>query len=253
MPQCQVPPRSPSMTTFVDGKRAKTGIVAVICESTGGHPSPDLSISIGDDVVTESSHTFKMQEHLDGNQVSCGATNVLSESPIYSPYRTIYLTFGPSEVYLNGPEVVTIGDTAQFFCSSSQAFPQPSLQVSVTDEDGNKVQLVNELQHPKMKGEKGFVARLDFGIQVETGNTGFQVVCSASNGWGSVSHTAFITVQYPPSTIEITGPSNVSEDEEFDVSCITSPSYPPSNISWDISNDGINFEIIDDDDESREE
>ena len=50
---------------------------------------------------------------------------------------------------------------AQFACSFDEADPVPHMEVTVTDQDGANIE-VNLEKMPKMKGRKGFSARLFF-------------------------------------------------------------------------------------------
>merc|ERR1711862_218785 len=62
--------------------------------------------------------------------------------------------------------------------------------------------------------------------------------CLGENSQGVVSHTMYVQTHYLPESIEITGPSSVTEGEEAHLSCVTSGAYPAPVLRFRISNSG---------------
>ena len=74
---------------------------------------------------------------------------------------------------------------AQFACSSDEADPAPHVEVTVTDQE----------KRPKMKGRKGFAARVVFGIHFEEHIKMAEIECKAVNEVGEASSKMTTHVQ----------------------------------------------------------
>ena len=83
---------------------------------------------------------------------------------------------------------------AQFACSSDEADPAPHMEVTVTDQDGVNIE-VNLEKMPKMKGRKGFAARVVFGIHFEEHIKIAEIECKAVNEVGEASSKMTTRVQ----------------------------------------------------------
>jgi hypothetical protein len=83
---------------------------------------------------------------------------------------------------------------AQFACSSDEADPAPHMEVTVTDQDGANIE-VNLERMPKMKGRKGFAARVVFGIHFEEHIKIAEIECKAVNEVGEASSKMTTRVQ----------------------------------------------------------
>merc|ERR1712013_805242 len=59
--------------------------------------------------------------------------------------------------------------------------------------------------------------------------------CLGENSQGVVSHTMYVHTHYLPESIEVTGPSSVTEGEEAHLSCVTSGAYPSPVLRFRIS------------------
>ena len=80
---------------------------------------------------------------------------------------------------------------AQFACSSDEADPAPHMEVTVTDQDGVNIEVNSE----KMKGRKGFAARVVFGIHFEEHIKMAEIECKAVNEVGEASSKMTTRVQ----------------------------------------------------------
>ena len=82
----------------------------------------------------------------------------------------------------------------QYACSSDEADPAPRMEVSVTDQNGDAID-INIEKMPKMKGRKGFAARVVFGIHFEEHIKTAAIECKAVNEAGEAKSNMITRVQ----------------------------------------------------------
>ena len=82
----------------------------------------------------------------------------------------------------------------QYSCSSDEADPAPRIEIIVTDQDGDIID-INVEKMPLMKGRKGFAARVIFGINFEEHIKIADIECKAVNEVGEASSKLTTHVQ----------------------------------------------------------
>jgi len=243
-PECLVPPSPPTFSLTVGGVKMENpslGVgeeVTINCENEGGNPAPSLALYVGEEQVVSSmpggpaQYTFTVQAEHDTVQVYCTADNSMVHHAVHSQVQVIRLKYPASNTYIRGSRLVMSEEYTQYACSSDEADPAPRMEVSVTDQNGDTIE-VNIEKMPKMKGRKGFAARVVFGINFEEHIKTAEIECKAVNEAGEATSNITTRVQYAPKTIEISGVTAVKHDEKEAVyTCSSSASYPEPSIVW---------------------
>eukprot|EP00092_Neocalanus_flemingeri_P038639 GFUD01042069.1.p1 GENE.GFUD01042069.1~~GFUD01042069.1.p1 ORF type:complete len:990 (-),score=267.58 GFUD01042069.1:133-3102(-) len=243
-PECLVPPGPPSFSLTVGGVQIENPSVAagqnisLSCSSGGGNPAPSLALYLGGDRVVSSSpgspaqYTWTVQPEHDSMQVYCTAHNKMAHTEVTSQVQVIRLKYPASNTYIRGSRLVMAGEYVQYSCSSDEADPAPHMEVVVTDQNGDAI-AVNVEKMPKMKGRKGFAARIVFGVHFEDSIKIAEIECKAVNEVGEASSKMTTRVQYAPETVDISGNTVVKHDDEKVVyTCSSSESFPEPTIVW---------------------
>jgi len=243
-PECLVPPTQPLLSVVHGGVGVENPLlgvgekVVVECSSTGGNPAPSLALYVGEQEVATAvsgstiQYSLTVQPEHDSVQVYCTAYNTMVHTPVHSTVQVLRLKYAASNTFIRGPDVVMSEEYTQYSCSSDEADPAPRMEIIVTDQDGDIID-INVEKMPMMKGRKGFAARVIFGINFEEHIKIADIECKAVNEVGEASSKLTTHVQYAPNTVSISGVTTVKHDEEKVVyTCSTSPSYPEPTLVW---------------------
>ena len=95
--------------------------------------------------------------------------------------------------------MVMADEYAQYSCSSDEADPVPEMEVSIKDQEGRSIEVQVE-RTPKMKGRKGFAARVVFEIHFDETIKTLEIVCKAVNEVGEAVSSKTVHVQCKQNT-----------------------------------------------------
>jgi len=243
-PECLVSPGSPNLSITVGGVEMENPSIAagqnitLSCQSVGGNPAPSLALYMGREQVgfseagSTAQYTLTVQPEHDQVQVYCTAHNRMVQTAVHSEVQVLRLKYPAANVYIRGSELVISEEYVQYSCSSDEADPAPNMEVKITDQDGDEI-TVDVEKMPKMKGRKGFAARVVFGVHFEDHIKIAEIECKAVNEVGEASSKLTTRVQYAPETIDISGNTVVKHDDEKAVyTCSSSESFPEATIVW---------------------
>jgi len=237
VPHCNVAPTKPELEMIVSGN-AVTAVkpgdwVLVTCQASGGHPVADIGITL-DGVSAGSkefrnlrnSFTFTASEEDDGKTIVCTALNKVG-SEASSTVIQVYTP--PATAAISGPETVHHNDEFTFECAVEGGNPAPAITWQLRDHLGQVKDMQGEMVGPGLSR-----------MLLKTGSRErmLSINCLGENSQGVVSHTMYVQTHYLPESIEITGPSSVTEEEEAHMSCVTSGAYPAPVLRFRIGNSG---------------
>jgi len=153
--------------------------------------------------------------------------------------------FGPGSVTLSGPDTVTSGEIMTYECISDGSNPAVDISWKVTTHDGRDAQHL--LQISEMTSTKtdsaGWMSVSEAQVNLpahdedEERILGLHVSCSAQNVQtkSKISQHKTVSVHFAPKDLMISGPAEVKTRESVIVTCHTSASVPPAQVSWIVS------------------
>jgi len=148
--------------------------------------------------------------------------------------------FGPSSVTVSGPDRVTSGETVTYHCEAGEANPGLDISWSLTNHDGTSADhLLKIAEFKKSKTEEGWTSVSVAEISVPQKETilGLHISCVAKNSETGASQRQdkTVSVYFGPADLSIQGPTTGNTGDTVSVTCHTSPSVPPAQVSWIVS------------------
>jgi len=243
VPDCNVEPNEPDLEVIVSGSVVKTvkpgDWVLVTCQSRGGHPVPDIGITMDglpsgskDFRNFRNSFTFMATEKDDGKKILCTTVNKVGTSEASA---ILQVHTPPKNAAISGPETIHHNDEFTFECSIEGGNPAPEITWTLRDHLGQTKEMAGEnmgLGHSRMLLKTGTNERM------------LTINCVGENSQGIVSHTMHVQTQYLPKYVEITGPASVIPGEYAHFTCVTTQSFPVPTLKWTIKKSGDAEEVV---------
>ncbi|XP_069188488.1 nephrin-like [Procambarus clarkii] len=242
-------PRMVSITGPSQVEEGKT--LDLTCTTSVSNPPASLSWSVAGETIEETKTGVERRE--DGGWVTssqltrhplgrANATEVVVECRAVNPavehvvkkIKIITITKPPGVPVFEDDlqREVIAGTTLQVTCTTTGGHPPPTVRIYKESEA-----LLTELQR------EGNLTRARAEVELSPGDNGAKVTCDASTSphTAPLTTSVVLTVLFAPWEVRgFASPSTVEEGEMVIVSCESSSSLPPSNITW--SSEGVVLE-----------
>merc|ERR1711892_182826 len=153
LPDCNVGPSEPELELIVSGttvSKVNPGDwVLVTCQAKGGHPVPDIDITL--DGASSGSKNFKKTvtftatEEDNGKKILCNAVNKVGTS---AASTIINVQTPPKNAAISGPQNIHHDDDFTYECSVEGGNPAPEINWTVTDHLGHTKEVKGEMMGP---------------------------------------------------------------------------------------------------------
>jgi len=234
VPNCNVEPTEPSLEVIVSGQAVNTVMVGdyvlVNCQPRGGHPLPDVSISMdGFQEHTsvgrkdQTSFSFTATEDDDGKIILCSAFNKVGDS---SSSTLLHVEGAPKEAKITGPVEVEHEAEFTYDCKVFGGNPEPMVYWTIVDHIGHERHLNGKIIAPGVSQLK---------LTTGTEERAFSVGCVAENKHGRAERTLQVHTNYSPSEVKIAGQQTATPGEYIHLTCTTSETFPAPNLRWKIN------------------
>jgi len=241
LPDCNVGPSEPELELIVSGTtvtKVKAGdLVLVTCQAKGGHPVPDIDITL--DGASSGSKNFKKtvtftaSEEDNGKKILCNAVNKVGTS---AASTIINVHTPPKKAAISGPQNIHHDDDFTYECSVEGGNPAPEITWTVTDHLGHTKEVKGEMMGPGL-------SRMQ--LRAGTEEKMMNINCLGENSQGTVTHTMVVNTHYLPKSVEISGPTTATPGEYAHFTCLTTESFPVPALKWKVEKSGDGHEVID--------
>ncbi|XP_069977013.1 nephrin isoform X2 [Penaeus vannamei] len=176
------------------------------------------------------------EEDDDGKVISCEAAHpALKDAP--APLQasvTLSVMHPPSAPVISGyrkEEILRAGDRRTLSCRARGGNPQPSVSWYRSGE------LVDDTS---ARDATGTVNTLDLVVTSEEDGAAYECRVANEVVEAPLADNVTLTVYYSPSSVSLTGPSEIEEGKPVTFACETSESNPPSSLLWTVQGKVLN-------------